>query len=154
MWWDVPGGHGRDGSDVGRPGMRVSGGRVSGGRERASSGRGFGRVSVGRERARGGRGFGRGSPYNYQHHLLIFHRFYIMYNGELPGDDTPGITRVGDTWIWNLYPLPPSLPSLILSSNWMMIPLPIYLFQLNHLMIILMIPLLLLVASVVPKLNS
>jgi len=65
VWWDVPGGHGHDGSDVGRPGMRVSGGRVSGGRERASSGRGFGRVSVGRERARSERGFGRGSPYNH-----------------------------------------------------------------------------------------
>ena len=22
----------------------------------------------------------------------------ILYNGELPGDDTPGITRVGDAW--------------------------------------------------------
>ena len=65
MRWDVPGSHVRDESNVGRPGMRVSGGRVSGGRERASSGRGFGRVSVGRERARGGRGFGRGSPYNH-----------------------------------------------------------------------------------------
>jgi hypothetical protein len=92
---------------------------------------------------------------HYQHHLLIFHRFYIMVSylemtpRALLEWETHGISQ-----IWNLYPLPPSLPSLILSSNWMMIPLPIYLFQLNHLMIILMIPLLLLVASVVPKLNS
>ena len=80
----------------------------------------------------------------------------IFYNGELPGDDTPGITQVGDAWnkqTWNLYPLPPSLPSPILSSNWMKIPLTTYLSQLNNHMIILMIPLLLLVTNVELNLN-
>jgi len=46
----------------------------------------------------------------------------ILYNGELPGDDTPGITRVGDAWNKpDMEPLStaskPSIPTPILELD-------------------------------------
>ena len=80
----------------------------------------------------------------------------ILYNGELPGDDTPGITQVGDAW--NKPDMEPSStaskpsisdPILKLDED---LPddLPI---QLNDHLIILMILLLLLITNVELNLN-
>ena len=90
---------------------------------------------------------------HYQHHQLISHRSSTMvsYLEMIPRASLKW-EMLGISQIWNLYPLPPSLPSPILSSNWMMISLMIYLSQSNNHMIIQMILLLLLITNV--ELNS
>ena len=90
---------------------------------------------------------------HYLHHQLIFHRSSTMVSYlEMTPQASLEWEMLGISQTWNLYPLPPSLPSLLLSSNWMMISLMIYLSQSNDHTIILMIPLLL-IANVEPNLN-
>ena len=91
---------------------------------------------------------------HYLHHQPISHRSSTIVSYlEMTPRASLEWEMLGISQTWNLYPLPPNLPSPILSLNWMNIPLTIYLSQSNNHMIILMIPLLLLIANVEPNSN-